>query len=334
MAISGRQKALMLLASLDATTAAELLKGLPSEEIQTIAIELAQFEASGSRDINEQTKAAREFCNTLKTNRAQGLNIKTFIQDVLASTFDKDQAESVQCQINRSTGKKDSFAAIRTASVDSLVAALEGEHPQTIAVILSELPASKSQEVLSLLNDQIRRKAVSKVVNQDLLGTGVRERMASMVSARLESLGGVTVVARPGDREQNLRKLALMLSGLEKELRDQMLEEVQKHDEETCTTVRRLMVTWEDIPSIADRSLQECIRSIDASKLAVALYGAEEEIVQKIRANISERMAASVDEETSLMQDPLEKEILEARDEVVAPLRTANEEGTLRFVQR
>jgi len=73
---------------------------------------------------------------------------------------------------------------------------------------------------------------------------------------------------------------------------------------------------------------------VEASKLAIALYGADEEIVQKIRSNISERVAAMLDEETSLMQEPLEKEILEAREEVVRPLREANEEDKLRFVQR
>jgi hypothetical protein len=34
------------------------------------------------------------------------------------------------------------------------------------------------------------------------------------------------------------------------------------------------------------------------------------------------------------MQEPLEKEILDAREEVVNPLRDANESGTLRRVQR
>jgi hypothetical protein len=34
------------------------------------------------------------------------------------------------------------------------------------------------------------------------------------------------------------------------------------------------------------------------------------------------------------MQEPLEKEVLEAREEVVAPLREANEEGKLRMVGR
>ncbi len=94
------------------------------------------------------------------------------------------------------------------------------------------------------------------------------------------------------------------------------------------------MITWEDILSIADRSLQEALRAVESGKLAVALYGADEEIAQKIRSNISERAVTMLDEEASLMQEPLEKEVLDAREEVVGPLREANEEGKLRFVGR
>jgi flagellar motor switch protein FliG len=73
---------------------------------------------------------------------------------------------------------------------------------------------------------------------------------------------------------------------------------------------------------------------VESGKLAVALYGADEEIAQKIRSNISERAVTMLDEEASLMQEPLEKEVLDAREEVVNPLREANEEGKLRFVGR
>jgi hypothetical protein len=34
------------------------------------------------------------------------------------------------------------------------------------------------------------------------------------------------------------------------------------------------------------------------------------------------------------MQDPIEKEVLDAREEVVNPLREANEQGTLRMTGR
>jgi len=220
---------------------------------------------------------------------------------------------------------------IRLASTDELVLALEGEHPQTIAVVLSELAPKKSQDVLSRLSEEARLKAVCRMTNPELVGSGVKQRMAFTVSERLKGLKGETLTEKP---EQTLRKLAIVLSGLEKDLRDQLLDELNKHDEETSTMVRRLMITWEDIPSIAERSMQEALRAVEPGKLAVALYGADEDIVQKIRSNISERAAAMLDEEISLMQEPLEKEILDAREEVVSPLRDANEQGTLRVTGR
>jgi flagellar motor switch protein FliG len=332
--LTGRQKAAMLLMSLDAVTATELLKGIDPEEIQDIAMELSRIDASKQHNTKEQAKVAREFCNSLREKQTPSFSMKGFFNEMLVNALGKDKAEQIQSQIKKSTIQNELFTSIRSASTDELVLALEGEHPQTIAVVLSELTPKKSQEVLALLGEEVRLKAVCKMTNPDLLGAGVKQRLASIVSERLKSLKGETLTARPGQQGQNLRKLALMLSGLEKDLRDQLLSEISKHDENTGKMVRNLMITWEDIPSIADRSLQEVLRTVESNKLAVALYGADEEIAQKIRSNISERAVTMLDEEASLMQEPLEKEILDAREEVVNPLREANEEGKLRFVGR
>ena len=323
----GKQKAAMLLASLDAETAAELLKGLPPDDIQQLAVELARIDASGRRDRREEANIVREFYNSLQSKQSQGFSIKGFLNEMIVSVLGKEKAEQVRTQIRNITEKKDPFVNIRSAKTDELVLALDGEHPQTIAVVLSELSPRKSQEVLSLLSEEARLNAVYKMTNLEVLRGGVKERIASIVSERLKSFKGETIVERP---EQTLRKIAIMLSGLQKDLRDRLLDEIRKHDEETSTTVRRLMITWEDIPSIADRSLQEGLRAAQPGKLAVALFEADPEIVQKIRSNISERLAAMLDEEASLMQEPLKEEVLDAREEVVEPLRKANEEGTLR----
>ena len=331
MALSGKQKAAILLMSLDTLTAAELLKGLDAGEIQEIAIELARIDASERRDLREQAKVAREFCNSLQKEQSQRFSVKTFLNDMLVNILDKDKVEKIHSEIKKATEQKDLFVDIRMAGTDELVLALEGEHPQTIAVVLSELAPKKSQEVLALLNEEARLKAVCKMTNPEQMGGGVKQRMASTITNRLKSFKGETLVERP---EQTLRKLAIVLSGLEKDLRDQLLGEIGKNDEETATMVRRLMMTWEDIMSVADRSLQEALRAVDSTKLAVALYGADEEIVEKIRTNMSERAVAKLDEEISLMQEPLQKEILDAREEVVRPLREANEEGTLRVTGR
>jgi len=330
--ITGRQKAALLLMSLDAATAAELLKGIDPEEIQDIAMELARINVSKEHNPKEQAKITREFCKSLQQKQAPQFNMKGFFEEMLVNAIGKEKAEQIQAQIKKATSQNELFAKIRSSGTDELVLALEGEHPQTIAVILSELPPKKSQEVLSLLDEEVRLKAVCKMTTPDVLGAGVKQRMASIVSERLKSLKGETLVARPGQEAQNLRKIAIMLSGLEKDLRDQLLDEIGKQNEDTAKTVKNLMVTWEDILSIADRSLQEALRTVESGKLALALYKADEEIAQKIRSNISERAVSMVDEEMSLMQEPLEKEVLDAREEVVGPLRDANEEGKLRFV--
>ena len=332
MALTGKQKAAMLLISLDAETAAKLLEGLPADDIQKIAVEVAQIDASGQRSTKEEANVTREFSNLLQENQDQGLTTRSFLDDMLVNILGKSKAEQVQAHVRKVTERKDPFVDIRSAGTDELVVALEGQHPQTIGMVLSELETNKGQEVLSLLKEDVRLKTVGRMINLGSLGAEVKRRMAGMVSERLKRLEGTEVlVERPEKQEETLRKLALVLGGLEKELRDQLLNKIKEHDEEIASTVRKLMVTWEDIPLVADRSLQEALRAVEAAKLAVALYGANEEIAQKIRSNISERVQERLDEEASLMQEPLEKEVLDAREEIVAPLRSANEEGTLRM---
>lgn len=333
MVLAGKQKAAMLLMSMEPSVATELLRGLPVEEIEEIGIELARLDAK-QRDAKEETKVMREFAQRLQKKQSRKANLRTFLNETLLAVVGKEHAERIQSKIGKTTAEKDVFAAIRSANVDELVLALENELPQTVAVVLSELDTKKSQEILPLLEEELRLNATCRMASQGTLGAGVKERMASMISARLESFKGEAVVERPGKRGETLRKLAIVLSGLEKGLRNNLLDEIKKHDKETSSTIRNLMMTWDDVPSIADRSLQEALRTVDAGKLAISLFGADEEIVQKIRSNISERLVQMLDEEASLMQEPLPKEVLEAREEIVKPLRKANEEDKLRFAEQ
>ena len=112
-----------------------------------------------------------------------------------------------------------------------------------------------------------------------------------------------------------------------------MLGEIQKKDSSVAEKVTELMILWEDIAMVTDKSLQEALRGVDSQKLALALTKADETINQKIRTNISERAAAAVDEETSLMSSPKKEDIKQAREEIVKILREMNEKGELAFVE-
>jgi len=326
-----RHKAAILLMGLDMETASELLKGLPSEKIQQLAVEMAQIETSGHRDQKKEAQVVHEFYDSLEKEGIQRLSVRNFLNETLVNVLGEEKAEEIQSQVAIMMDKKNPFEPIRLATTDELVLALENESPATIALILPELESAKAGGILSLLDREVCSRVVLNMTKPVQLRGRVKQQIASAIGERLGSFKGETLAEKP---EEILRSLAIVLSDVQKDVREQVLDEINKDDQETGTMVRNLMVTWEDIPTITDRSLQEAMRGVDSSKLALAMCQADEEVIEKIRSNISQRAAAAVDEEISLMQEPLEEEIIEAREEVVAPLRKANEEGTLRRTRR
>lgn len=333
MALRGRRKAAMLLASLDAATANELLKGQPPEVIQDLAMELSHLDATGT-DKEESAGITKEFCMELQKARAGGMHVKTFVNSLLKNAAGKEKAGELHAQMQKAIRDKDPMIAISSASPMQIATALEGEPPQAISLVLSALPPKLSTEVLNRLPEEIGLKAVWRMTKPSEVSPKTMRRIGEMVCKRLVELtGDEGAPVQDAKPKETLRKVALVLSGLMKEKRDSMLEEIEGNDEDTAKTVKALMVTWEDIPKIEDRSLQEALRKVDAGILAKALYGADAAITDKIRNNISERAAEMVDEETSLMSEPRKKEVLEARDEVAKPLREANEAEELAFIE-
>ncbi len=333
MTKTGKRKAAMLLAGLDEATATELLKGQPDEVIQEIALELSQLDATGQVEPEESVAVATEFCAALQKTGSGVLDVKSFINAVLKGSGGHGRA----AQMQQAMRDKDPFIAITSAGPGQIAAVLEGESAQAIALVLGSLSPKLGTDVLSCLDEEVRLKAVWRMADPGEISPRTVRRVGEMVCKRLVELtsdeGSAPSTFDEDARRTTLRKVALVLSGLTKENRDILLGEIEKHDEDTAHTVRALMVTWEDIVKVEDRSLQEVLRKIDAGILAKALYGAEPIIANKIRSNISERAAEMVDEEASLMAEPRKKEILEAKEEVVKPLREANEAEQLAFIE-
>lgn len=332
MALTNKQKAAMLLMSLDAATAAELARGLNSEAVQALAVELAYLDATGLRSSEQSAEILKQFCSSLGAD--QGFQLNKFLNEMLLSTVGQDKTEEIQTQIQDALNKRDPFMSIRSTDPQVIASILADEHPQAAAVVLSELPAKKSSMVLGLMDEEIRRSTISRMTSRETVTAEARMRIAETICRRLqaastEGAGGGQIV----QPEQSLRKVAVILRNLSQEVRDGLLGAIKEKDDEVGETVANLMIVWEDIPQVTDRSLQQALRGIDAKNLALALHKADEGVAQKIRSNISERAAATVDEETSLMSAPKKDEVESAKEQIVAVLREMNQDGELTFIE-
>jgi flagellar motor switch protein FliG len=327
--LSGKQKAAMLLMGLDALTAAELLKGVPPEAVQELAVELAYLDASGLCNPQQSTEVAVQFCTLLE--KQSGFHCQSFLDTMLKSTLGKEKADQIQTQIHTLLRKRDPFISIRSADIGTLASVLEKEHPQATAVVLSELTPKKSSEILGRFDEGVQLSTVSRMAETATISQEARNRIAEMVCERLEEFSGSGEGSVHPD--QSLRKVAMILRNLGKDIREGLLNAIREKDSEAADKVASLMVIWDDIPSVADRSMQEALRGVDSGKIALALVKADDTVGAKIKGNISERAAATIEEEMSLMSAPKQDEIQQGRDVIVTALREMNENDELNFVE-
>jgi flagellar motor switch protein FliG len=321
----------LLLTSLDAVTAAELLKGVDAKTVQELAVELSYLDAAGQRNDRQTTDVARQFCKSLQ--KELGFSFKNFLKEMLRNTVGEDHARRIQQEIQDLLQKRDPFMSIRSADLQSLTGALETEHPQAIAVVLSELSPRRGSEVLGKLAEDVRVSVINRMTSVGSVTPEARMRIAQMIRARLEAASGGpqgagAIQVRP---EQALRKVAVVVRNLEKEVRDGVLEAIGQKDQEAADNIANLMILWEDLPMVGDRSLQQALRGLDERQLALALYEAPEDTVAKIKSNISERAATMVTEEASLMSTPKKDDVRQAREKIVTAMRELNRNGELTF---
>ncbi|OHB62443.1 MAG: hypothetical protein A2Y76_06905 [Planctomycetes bacterium RBG_13_60_9] len=333
MALTGKQKAALLLAGLDAATAAELLKGVDTKTVQELTVEMSYLDAAGQRSARQTAEVARQFVKSIQDQ--SGFQFRNFLREMLKNTVGEDKARQIQRDVQQLVQKRDPFLTIRAASLETLVAVLDTEHPQAVAVVLSELPPKRSSEILGRLGEGMRVSTVSRMTSAGGITPEAKARIAEMIRQRIETAGapGQAAAAIQVRPEQSLRRVAIIVRNLDKSIRDGVLQAIEQKDKEAAEKVAALMVVWEDIPFISDRSLQQALRGFDERQLALALQQAPEEIGGKIMGNISERAGERVREEMSLLSAPKKEEIEQAREKLVAALRELNNKGELAFME-
>ena len=331
MPLTGKQKAAILLTTLDAATAAELLKGVDAALVQELAVELSYLDASGYRDTRQTAEVARQFCKSLQ--QEAGFHFKSFLGDMLRHSVGDDQAKQIQQGIQDLLQRRDPFLSIRSADLPTLAAVLETEHPQAVAVVLSELPPKRGSELLGLLGESVRVSAISRMTSIGSTAPEAKLRIAQLVQGRLAGAASnqqtsAVIQVRP---EQSLRQVAVLVRNLDKEVRDGVLEAIRQKDQEASDKITNLMMVWEDLPAVSGRSMQQALRGLDERQLALALHEAPEDIVLKIKSNISERAVAMVAEEASLMPAPKKDDVRAAQEKILSALRELNKKGELSF---
>ena len=306
--LTGRQKAAVLLMSLDVDVAAKVFKELDMHEVEQIAVEITNLKDLSSNIIEEIIEEFYQLMTAQSYMVEGGID---FAQVLLEKSYGLDKAKDIIEKIRVLTTVR-GFNILKKADPQQLASFLSKEHPQTIALILSHLSPDQSADVLNefkedLKSDTIHRIAKLGKVSPTLLSQiehVVDEIAESTLSQDMAIAGGAQLVANILNRSTNASAKA-------------MLETIEARDFDLATQIKRLMFLFEDIVTIDDRGIQRILRDVDKRDLALALKISDDKIKQKIFKNMSERAAEVVKEELEFMGPVKLKEVESAQIRIV-----------------
>lgn len=155
MAASDIRRAAVLLASLPADQGAALLSRLAPAQIEAVTLEIARL---GIVEFDEQQAAIRQFSQSGASGIQGGVDLAgTLLHKALGSAA-AGAVDSLRRRLNPPP-----FAFLATADGTAIRALLNDERPQTVALVLSRLPAAQSAAVLTVFDARERAEIAERI---------------------------------------------------------------------------------------------------------------------------------------------------------------------------
>ncbi len=253
-----------------------------------------------------------------------GLFVKgsDFAKKALAITG-SERAEQLLNQFIDGTEKKplETIALMQPRMVAGL---LEKEHPQTIALVLSTQHVQHASEILTCLPEEMQADIVYRIAKLEKVSHDVIIKIEEALHRE---------IGRGIGKEQKevggIDKVVDLLSSLENNLDNEILETIEETDLDMAEDIRKKMFTFENLLALDGRSLQMILREVNNDSLTMALKSASEEMKEKIFVNMSARAADMIRDDLDAMGPVRLSEVEAMQQSIVKIAMKLEEEGKL-----
>ena len=158
--MNGRRKAAVLLVSLGARGAAEIFRHLPQEMIEQLTVEMAR---TPTVEPEHATAVMEEMVATANARGYIAEGGLRFAREVLESSVGAARAGEI---LNRLSViiETTPFEFLRNTPPDQIAAFLRNEHPQTVAMVIAQLPnTALAAKVMELLAPELQADVAIRI---------------------------------------------------------------------------------------------------------------------------------------------------------------------------
>ncbi len=318
--VNGLQKAAMLMVALNVEAASSVLKHLDSTDVELITAEISKVKNVSSKTVDT---VIFDFYNMVTAREYVLEGGLDYAQAVLEKTYGPSKASEILDKIKRLTTLK-GFDVLKKAEPAQLVNFLNKEHPQTMALILSQLAPDQTANALKEIPEELRVDVAFRIATLGKIAPQTLKQIEHVV----DEIAGASMSQSVG-KLGGAKCLAAILNRANVGMAKEILTKLEDMDAETSYEVKRLMFIFDEIVNINDKDIQKILREVDRKDLALSLKTAEDKLRDKIFKNMSERAADLLKEELQYMGMVKLKEVEGAQARIIDVIKALEEQGEI-----
>jgi len=319
-ALTGKQKAAILLISLGPDVSAQVYKYLSEEEIEKLSLEISSVKRVESQMKENVLEQFHQIALAQDYISQGGIG---YAKTVLEKAFGKQEATDI---INRLTSSLQvrPFDFARKADPQQLLNYIQTEHPQTIALVLSYLDAEQAGQILSELPTELQADVAKRIATMDSTSPEIISQVEEILERKISSS-----MTEDYTQTGGIEAVVEVLNGVDRSTERTILDALEIQDPELADEIKKRMFVFEDIVILDNRAIQRVIREVDNEDLRLSLKVASEEVKEIVFKNMSQRMAETFKEEMEYMGPVRLRDVEEAQTRIVSTIRRLEEVGEI-----
>jgi flagellar motor switch protein FliG len=320
--LTGPQKAAIFLLAMGEEFAESFFKELDERSIKKIGRYMSDINFIPSEVLST---VMDEFLKNFSNDVNLAVSGREVLQKVVTKALDEETAREVFKVIGDREANTP-FSDLAYMPSDTLLSLIKGEHPQTIALIVSHLPQDKAAEIISILPEETKSDIAFRIVS---MGQVQDEFIRELDESIKKDISGVGTVSR---KFNGIEKLADILNEVDGSTEELILSYIEKEDSELAESIRQKMFVFEDLMQTEDRSFREILQNVDNQVVAKALKTASEEMKKKVFNNLSERASEMLKEDMEVMGPVRLTEVEESQQTIIRAAKKLEADGKIVLV--
>lgn len=309
-AVTGSVKASVLLMTVGADSAAEVLRRLNEEDMQLLSDAMSQMQAL---DRQIALGVLREF-KDMTSGRTHVLFDSDGIVREMLNRLGLDHVPYTE------RDPYASLAALEAVPALDLYEAISNEHPQVVATLLTRLDPPKASALLVLFPEAERNEIMVRLAQLKHVDPAALEDLNVAIEHAL--LNGKK-------RAGGVQPAADILGMMPNKLDQKVIEGIRHVDSDLAESILERMFVFEDFLDVPDQSLQILLMDVPQQMLAMALKGASPKLRDKMLTNMTRIAATRVQDELDMMPPVKVADVESQQREIIRIARMLADDGKI-----